>query len=48
MARKDHQLFVAYVGTTKFALLKAKVGIAEPLEVAALSARLAHGFEEGC
>ena len=47
MGKKDKVCYLAYVGTTKIAFLKASVKTPDRVEVSALSARLAYGFERG-
>lgn len=47
MTKKEQPVYLAYVGTTKIAFLKANAKPNDRLEVVALSARLAHGFEKG-
>src|SRR3989338_7385896 len=45
--KKERPTYLAYIGTTKIAFLKAYVRHQNQIEVAALSARLADGFEGG-
>src|SRR3989338_6112327 len=45
--KKERPTYIAYIGTTKIAFLKAYVRHQNQIEVAALSARLADGFEGG-
>ena len=47
MGRAEQNVYVAYIGTTKVAFLKADVKPQGRFEVSALSARLAYGFERG-
>ena len=47
MPKQDHHIYLAYIGTTKVAFLKAKAKPQDQIEILALSARLAHGFERG-
>ncbi len=47
MAKQKHITYLAYVGTTKVAFLKANLKSQDRVEVLALSARLANGFERG-
>ncbi len=47
MAKRDHIVYLAYIGTTKVAFLKANLKSQDRIEVLALSARLANGFERG-
>ena len=47
MTNRDHLVYLAYIGTTKIAFLKANVRSQNRIEVLALSARLAYGFERG-
>src|SRR3989338_3360584 len=45
--KKEKALYLAYIGTTKVVFLKALPKGENQFEIAALSARLAHGFEGG-
>lgn len=45
--KKPKPFFVAYVGTTKIAFLKARLSADGKPEIVSLAARLAHGFERG-
>ncbi len=47
MVKRDHIVYLAYIGTTKLAFLKANLKSQDRVEVLALSARLANGFERG-
>ncbi len=47
MGKTDKPVYVAYIGTTKVAFLKAILKGQDQFEAASLSARLAHGFEGG-
>lgn len=47
MNKKEKPIYLTYIGTTKVAFLKAYSRGAEQIEVAALSACLANGFERG-
>lgn len=47
MPKRDHIIYLAYIGTTKVAFLKANAKWRDRVEVLALSARLAEGFERG-
>ena len=47
MNKKDKPIYLTYIGTTKIAFLKAYSRSEGPIEVTALSAHLADGFERG-
>ena len=47
MNKKDKPIYLTYIGTTKIAFLKAYSRPSGPIEVTALSAHLANGFERG-
>ncbi len=47
MNKKDQSIYLTYIGTTKVAFLKAYSRSVNQIEVAALSAHLADGFERG-
>src|SRR3989338_4535183 len=47
MAKRDKTRYLAYIGTTKVAFLKAYEHANGKIEVNSLSARLAKGFEQG-
>ncbi|MBI4358680.1 MAG: cell division protein FtsA [Candidatus Omnitrophica bacterium] len=47
MGKTERSVYVAYIGTTKVAFLKADVKTDDRFEVSALSARLAFGFDRG-